>query len=278
VHALHRFTCRRPSLESVAWARQRRLRTTAGVDATAVSGAFAEPSSGLEPETPSLPCRVGGNGSRPTATVFPCFRRLPSCPFATGCHRLQPRGSIKAPSSVVYRGKTPAPRWGSAPKRAARFSATGSGARCSMTAAGLQDRIGKLRGHHRGSLTPRRQPRPAPNGQPAAELKGAISSVVRGGYTMECGTLCAAAVSMGAWSRRGRRGCVPLLRLSRRRSASSFLLGGNLHETFANGPQRRLCARREMELGEDVRDMRTRRSLADPQLGCDFLVALARSE
>jgi hypothetical protein len=36
-------------------------------------GAFAEPSDGLEPSTPSLPCAALGNQSQPTATVFACF-------------------------------------------------------------------------------------------------------------------------------------------------------------------------------------------------------------
>ena len=33
----------------------------------------------------------------PTATVSACFRRFARERFATGCHRLQPQGSIKAP-------------------------------------------------------------------------------------------------------------------------------------------------------------------------------------
>ena len=44
--------------------------------------AFAEPSSGLEPETPSLPFWEWGNRSQSTATVFACFsrfRRRPIC-------------------------------------------------------------------------------------------------------------------------------------------------------------------------------------------------------
>jgi hypothetical protein len=35
-----------------------------------ISGAFAEPSDGLEPSTPSLPSRFGGNRSQPVATVL----------------------------------------------------------------------------------------------------------------------------------------------------------------------------------------------------------------
>ena len=35
-----------------------------------IGGAFFKPSSGLEPETPSLPCARCGNWSQPTATVF----------------------------------------------------------------------------------------------------------------------------------------------------------------------------------------------------------------
>jgi hypothetical protein len=39
-----------------------------------------------------------GNGFRVFQPFFRAFR------FATGCHRLQPRGSIKAPLLVVIRG------------------------------------------------------------------------------------------------------------------------------------------------------------------------------
>jgi hypothetical protein len=51
------------------------------------SGAFAEPSSGLEPETPSLPCASIGNWTQATATVLACFRG-----FCAGgiCHPLPP--------------------------------------------------------------------------------------------------------------------------------------------------------------------------------------------
>ena len=50
-------------------------------------GAFAEPSSGLEPETPSLPWNDSGNRSQATATVFACWRG-----FRAGaiCDRLPP--------------------------------------------------------------------------------------------------------------------------------------------------------------------------------------------
>jgi hypothetical protein len=39
-------------------------------------GAFAEPSDGLEPSTPSLPWNDSGNRSQPTATVFACLGRF----------------------------------------------------------------------------------------------------------------------------------------------------------------------------------------------------------
>ncbi len=44
-----------------------------------------EPSDGLEPSTPSLPCAPIGNRSQPTATVLACF-----CAFQarSTCHRL----------------------------------------------------------------------------------------------------------------------------------------------------------------------------------------------
>ncbi len=38
-----------------------------------VSGTFAEPSDGLEPSTPSLPCAPNGNRSQPAATIFAWF-------------------------------------------------------------------------------------------------------------------------------------------------------------------------------------------------------------
>jgi hypothetical protein len=41
-------------------------------------GAFAQPSDGLEPSTPSLPSKVSGDGAQPSATVsatFPRFQR-----------------------------------------------------------------------------------------------------------------------------------------------------------------------------------------------------------
>jgi hypothetical protein len=47
-----------------------------------ISGAFGEPSDGLEPSTPSLPCTFNRNQSPPTATVLACscgFRAEPIC-------------------------------------------------------------------------------------------------------------------------------------------------------------------------------------------------------
>ena len=41
-----------------------------GLQKTPFCGAFAEPSDGLEPSTPSLPWNDSGNGSQPTATVL----------------------------------------------------------------------------------------------------------------------------------------------------------------------------------------------------------------
>ena len=46
-----------------------------------------KPSSGLEPETPSLPCRSVGNRPQPTATVFACLSRSSGRPI---CDRLPP--------------------------------------------------------------------------------------------------------------------------------------------------------------------------------------------
>jgi hypothetical protein len=63
-----------------------------------------EPSDGLEPSIPSLPWNVSGNGWQPVATDFACFCGFAVRRFAAGCQRLQPRGSIKAPSLVVREG------------------------------------------------------------------------------------------------------------------------------------------------------------------------------
>jgi hypothetical protein len=52
-----------------------------------ISGAFAEPSNGLEPSTPSLPWNDSGNWSQPTATVFPYLSRFSGRRI---CHRLPP--------------------------------------------------------------------------------------------------------------------------------------------------------------------------------------------
>jgi hypothetical protein len=66
---------------------------------SAVCGAFAEPSDGLEPSTPLLTMRretvaVGCHQLR-IGLFERFFERVP---LATGCHRLRPLGSINAPS------------------------------------------------------------------------------------------------------------------------------------------------------------------------------------
>jgi hypothetical protein len=50
----------------------------------AICAAFAKPSDGLEPSTPSLRCS-GRNRSQPVATVLACWRRFRGLPI---CHRL----------------------------------------------------------------------------------------------------------------------------------------------------------------------------------------------
>ena len=52
-----------------------------------ICGAFAEPSDGLEPSTPSLPFCGPGNWSQPMATVLACSSRFRGNPI---CHRLPP--------------------------------------------------------------------------------------------------------------------------------------------------------------------------------------------
>jgi len=59
------------------------------------SGAFAEPSDGLEPSTPSLPWNVSRNRWQPVAADSACFYGFEGQPIVTGCDLLQPRGSIK---------------------------------------------------------------------------------------------------------------------------------------------------------------------------------------
>jgi Adenylate and Guanylate cyclase catalytic domain len=60
-----------------------------------VSGAFAEPSDGLEPSTPSLPWNIAGNRWQRICLGFWVYE---AGRFAPACRLLQPRGSIKAPS------------------------------------------------------------------------------------------------------------------------------------------------------------------------------------
>jgi hypothetical protein len=55
-------------------------------------------------------------------------------------------------------------------------------------------------------------------------------------------------------------------------SAIARLLGLDAHQPFADRPQRKLRTRREPKLVENVRDMRTRRSLANPELPRNLFV------
>ena len=55
------------------------------------------PSSGLEPETPSLPCAPIGNRSQPAATVFAYLSRSRGCPI---CHELPPVATARAQARV----------------------------------------------------------------------------------------------------------------------------------------------------------------------------------
>jgi hypothetical protein len=60
-----------------------------------LSGAFAKPSSGLEPETPPYHGTPQATGCDPRQRFCLDFPGFWDGRFATGCHRLQPRGSIK---------------------------------------------------------------------------------------------------------------------------------------------------------------------------------------
>src|SRR5438876_12365543 len=54
--------------------------------------------------------------SAPVATVFACLAASAPIRFATDCHRLQPEGSIKAPSSVACAGYVTAAERSLAPR------------------------------------------------------------------------------------------------------------------------------------------------------------------
>jgi hypothetical protein len=56
--------------------------------------------------TPSLPCTSRRNRWQPVATDFACFCGFEGRLIAAGCHQLQPRGSIKAPSTGAPHGQS----------------------------------------------------------------------------------------------------------------------------------------------------------------------------
>ena len=68
-----------------------------------LSGAFLKPSNGLEPLTPSLPCAAKRLPWVATGCGSACLSGFRVVPFATGCHRLRPLGSINAPPFAVDR-------------------------------------------------------------------------------------------------------------------------------------------------------------------------------
>ena len=59
------------------------------------------PPAGVEPATPSLPALVAATGRNPRQRFALVSVLFGPAALATACHRLQPRGSIKAPSLVV---------------------------------------------------------------------------------------------------------------------------------------------------------------------------------
>src|SRR5438034_9252380 len=96
--------CARPGGYSRARELHKRLHTHRTFDGEQVSlnekaptcGAFAEPSDGLEPSTPSLPSQAtGGSRWQRISLISAVYGRRR---FAADCHPLQPRGSRKAPS------------------------------------------------------------------------------------------------------------------------------------------------------------------------------------
>ena len=67
-----------------------------------ISGDFfsTKPSGGLEPPTPSLRCIPAATGRNPRQRFSPIWAVFAAAPFASGCHRLRPLGSINAPSVI----------------------------------------------------------------------------------------------------------------------------------------------------------------------------------
>ncbi|HEY4347327.1 MAG TPA: hypothetical protein VGM80_07030, partial [Gaiellaceae bacterium] len=63
-------------------------------------GAFAEPSDGLEPATPPYHVLRSATRRNPPQRFRLVSAALAVYRFATDCHRLHPRGSIRAPSFV----------------------------------------------------------------------------------------------------------------------------------------------------------------------------------
>jgi hypothetical protein len=66
---------------------------------SAICGAFQEPSDGLEPSTPPYHGTSPASGRNAWQRISLVSTVSGTIAFATGCHRLQPRGSIKAPSA-----------------------------------------------------------------------------------------------------------------------------------------------------------------------------------
>jgi hypothetical protein len=102
-----------PRLECTTHAKRRRIDRelifNRGAARRGGGGNEASVSGGLEPSTPSLPRNVSGNRWQLVATVSACFGLYRPLRFATDCHRLQPRGSIKAPSAALGVSNRPPP-------------------------------------------------------------------------------------------------------------------------------------------------------------------------
>ena len=65
---------------------------------------------GAEPSTPSLPWNSQASGGSPRQRFWLVVAGSARSRFAADCHRLQPRGSIKAPSFIVRVGYVAAGR------------------------------------------------------------------------------------------------------------------------------------------------------------------------
>jgi hypothetical protein len=75
------------------------------------AGGFAEPSDGLEPSTPSLPCDPNGNRWQPVATVRPRSSHFRAAGGRNVCQQLRPLCSIPVPCQSAKNGPSKTHSW-----------------------------------------------------------------------------------------------------------------------------------------------------------------------